>query len=92
MCVITNEQYDIRVSFVSRADRELCRGVLGLWEKIKLNIYMKTKRKVRRGKRTRRRRKAKIYKDYGEGLKYMIFDGKDYVFKYVGSLKIKDHK
>ena len=53
---------------------------------------MKTKRKVRLGKRTRRRRKAKIYKDYGEGLKYMIFDGKDYVFKFVGSLKIKDHK
>lgn len=48
---------------------------------------MKTRRnrKVRRGKRTRRR-KEKSYKDYGEGLKYMIFDGKHHVFKYVGKL------
>ena len=51
---------------------------------------MKTKRnrKVRRGKRTRR--KEKRYKDYGEGLKYMIFDGKDHVFKYVGRSCIGD--
>jgi hypothetical protein len=25
----------------------------------------------------------KIYKEYGPGLKYMIFDGKKHVFKYI---------
>ena len=73
--------YDIRVS------RELCRDV---YPNKKSTKYMKTKRnrKVRRGKRTRR--KEKRYKDYGEGLKYMIFDGKDHVFKYVGRSCIGD--
>jgi len=44
----------------------------------------KTRRKGRKKRTITLRRK--VFKVYGEGLKYMIFDGKHHVFKYVGTL------
>lgn len=63
---------------------------------------MKTKkRKIKKGNRRTIKRKVllngsvlrykkgeKEYKDYGEGLRYMVFDGKGPVFKYVGDMKV----
>jgi len=48
--------------------------------------------KKKRNKLTKRRRKTKIktktkkkiYKEYGPGLKYLIFDGEKHVFKFIG--------
>ena len=37
--------------------------------------------------------KKKVYKEFGEGLRYLIHDGKKPVFRYVGSLgKKHTHK
>jgi len=48
--------------------------------------------KKKRNKLTKRRRKTKIktkskkkiYKEYGPGLRYLIFDGEKHVFKFIG--------
>ena len=47
----------------------------------------KTKKNKKQNKKTKKKKiksKKKIYKEYGPGLKYLIFDGNKNVFKYVG--------
>lgn len=57
---------------------------------------MKTLKKINKNKKrqkTKRKRqnqvsisrRKKIFKDYGDGIIYMIFDGSKHVFKYVGN-------
>ena len=43
-------------------------------------------KKTKYRKRTKKKikTKKKIYKEYGPGLKYLIYDGNKNVFKYVG--------
>lgn len=41
--------------------------------------------KKKKNKKTQKVKKnKKIYKEYGPGLKYLIFDGKKHVFKFIG--------
>ena len=50
-------------------------------------LYMPSK--SRKNKKTKKKRiKNKIYKEYGPGLRYLIYDGNKHVFKFV---KKKDH-
>ena len=45
--------------------------------------------KSRKNKKTKKKKiksKKKIYKEYGPGLKYLIFDGNKNVFKFVGKI------
>ena len=41
--------------------------------------------RTKKNKRTKKRRikNKKVYKEYGPGLKYLIFDGKKNVFKFI---------
>tara|TARA_A100001011_G_C14116943_1_gene759491 strand:+ start:831 stop:998 length:168 start_codon:yes stop_codon:yes gene_type:complete len=40
--------------------------------------------KSRKNKKTKKKRiKNKIYKEYGPGLRYLIFDGNKHVFKFI---------
>lgn len=43
---------------------------------------MLTKKKYKSNKK--HKTKKKIYKEYGPGLKYLIFDGYKHVFKFIG--------
>ena len=45
------------------------------------NKPKRTKKKTKRNKN--KKIHTKIYKEYGPGLKYLIFDGKKNVFKFV---------
>ena len=57
--------------------------------KIKKGNKRTIKRKVLlNGSVLRYKKGEKEYKDYGEGLRYMVFDGKEPVFKYVGDMKV----
>ena len=40
-------------------------------------------RKNKKTKNNRIKKSKKIYKEYGQGLKYLIYDGNKHVFKYV---------
>ena len=43
-------------------------------------------RKNKKTKNNRIKTKKKIYKEYGPGLKYLIYDGNKNVFKFVGKI------
>lgn len=50
-------------------------------------LYMQQKSRKRKYDKMRKKRKTvrkKRYKDYGDGIIYLIFDGHNKVFKYVG--------
>ena len=59
---------------------------------IKHKYGIKTRRKHRNKTKRKRRtltknndlKDKKVFKDYGDGIIYMIFDGNKHVFKYVG--------
>jgi hypothetical protein len=42
------------------------------------------KRSKKMKKKTIKAKRKKIYKTYGPDLRYLIFDGKNHVFKFVG--------
>ena len=50
---------------------------------MKKNKITKNKKK---NKKKKIKSKKKIYKEYGPGLKYLIYDGNKNVFKYVGKI------
>ena len=48
------------------------------------NKVKRTKKKTKRNKiKNKCIKSEKVYKEYGPGLKYLIFDGKKNVFKFV---------
>ena len=47
-------------------------------------MLTKKKKKYNNKYKTKKNTKKKIYKEYGPGLKYLIFDGYKHVFKFVG--------
>jgi len=49
-------------------------------------LKKKKKKLTKRRKKTKikTKTKKKIYKEYGPGLRYLIFDGEKHVFKFIG--------
>jgi len=43
----------------------------------------RTKKKTKNKTKKQRIKSRKVYKEYGPGLKYLIFDGKKNVFKFI---------
>ena len=54
--------------------------------KHKYHIKKTKKNKNKKTKKKKIKSKKKIYKEYGPGLKYLIFDGNKNVFKFVGKI------
>ena len=47
-------------------------------------MLTKKKKKYNKKYKIKKNTKKKIYKEYGPGLKYLIFDGYKHVFKFIG--------
>ena len=46
-------------------------------------IYYMGKHKIKKTKSKYKKNKGKIYKEFGPGLRYLIYDGNKHVFKFV---------
>lgn len=55
-------------------------------------IYYMGKHKIKKTKSKYKKNKGKIYKEFGPGLRYLIYDGNKHVFKFIKDNKKKKNK